>query len=187
MENNLYTRWKSRAAGFLHLWGIIETTFISTLPSHFPDTQACLNIVPTRTSLNIIPWLQPIISHQWADHLSLSSHICPFLFAYFALLTASYIHQTNIWFCFSSVQFSHSVVSDSLRPREQQHARPPCPVLFSHWEWPGWKLEDQIEEEARLLLFTLCFGKHHLWWDDVFSIVAYPLRQEVLTPRSGTH
>ena len=27
----------------------------------------------------------------------------------------------------SSVQFSHSVVSDSLRPYEPQHARPPCP------------------------------------------------------------
>ena len=28
---------------------------------------------------------------------------------------------------FSSVQFSHSVMSDSLRPQELQHARPPCP------------------------------------------------------------
>ena len=28
---------------------------------------------------------------------------------------------------FSSVQFSHSVMSDSLRPHESQHARPPCP------------------------------------------------------------
>ena len=28
---------------------------------------------------------------------------------------------------FSSVQFSHSVVSDSLRPHELQHARTPCP------------------------------------------------------------
>ena len=28
---------------------------------------------------------------------------------------------------FASVQFSHSVVSDSLRPHESQHARPPCP------------------------------------------------------------
>ena len=28
---------------------------------------------------------------------------------------------------FNSVQFSHSVVSDSLRPHEPQHARPPCP------------------------------------------------------------
>ena len=28
---------------------------------------------------------------------------------------------------FSSVQFCSSVVSDSLRPHESQHARPPCP------------------------------------------------------------
>ena len=28
---------------------------------------------------------------------------------------------------FSSVQFSHSVVSDSLQPHELQHTRPPCP------------------------------------------------------------
>ena len=28
---------------------------------------------------------------------------------------------------FSSVQFSWSVVSDSLQPHESQHARPPCP------------------------------------------------------------
>ena len=28
---------------------------------------------------------------------------------------------------FPSVQFSHSVVSDSLRPHESQHTRPPCP------------------------------------------------------------
>ena len=28
---------------------------------------------------------------------------------------------------FSSVQFSHSVMSNSLRPHEPQHARPPCP------------------------------------------------------------
>ena len=27
----------------------------------------------------------------------------------------------------NSVQFSHSVTSDSLRPHESQHARPPCP------------------------------------------------------------
>ena len=28
---------------------------------------------------------------------------------------------------FSSVRFSHSVVSNSLRPHESQHVRPPCP------------------------------------------------------------
>ena len=31
------------------------------------------------------------------------------------------------WIQFSSVQFSRSVVSDSLRPHGSQHARPPCP------------------------------------------------------------
>ena len=31
------------------------------------------------------------------------------------------------WFTFSSIQFSRSVVSDSLRPHESQHTRPPCP------------------------------------------------------------
>ena len=30
--------------------------------------------------------------------------------------------------CFSSVQFSYLVVSDSLWPHESQHARPPCPL-----------------------------------------------------------
>jgi len=29
--------------------------------------------------------------------------------------------------CIHSVQFTHSVVSNSLRPHELQHARPPCP------------------------------------------------------------
>ena len=36
-------------------------------------------------------------------------------------------HLLCIFFQFSSVQFSCSVVSDSLRPHELQHARPPCP------------------------------------------------------------
>ena len=62
------------------------------------------------------------------------------------LLLSSYASWNISWFCcqvkrshdwqpcqfncipqFSSVQFSLSVVSDSLRPYESQHARPPCP------------------------------------------------------------
>ena len=30
-------------------------------------------------------------------------------------------------FFLTSVQFSRSIMSDSLRPHESQHARPPCP------------------------------------------------------------
>ena len=37
-------------------------------------------------------------------------------------------HALMPWGCiFISVQFSRSVVSDSLQPHEPQHARPPCP------------------------------------------------------------
>ena len=39
--------------------------------------------------------------------------------------TAMRYHLTSVRI--SSVQFSHSVVSDSLRSHESQHARPPCP------------------------------------------------------------
>ena len=44
---------------------------------------------------------------------------------------------------FSSVQFSRSVVSDSLRPHESQHARPPCPsptpgVHSNSCPWSWW-------------------------------------------------
>ena len=40
------------------------------------------------------------------------------------LLSAELLHSA---YTFSSVQFSRSVMSDSLRPHESQHARPPCP------------------------------------------------------------
>ena len=36
-----------------------------------------------------------------------------------------YCKMLNVVPC--TVQFSHSVVSDSLQPHELQHARPPCP------------------------------------------------------------
>ena len=50
----------------------------------------------------------------------------------------------NHSYCFfSSVQFSRSVMSDSLRPHELQHARPPCPsptprVYSNSHAWSRW-------------------------------------------------
>ena len=41
----------------------------------------------------------------------------------FQILARPQTHNSQ----FISVQFSHSVMSDSLRPHELQHARPPCP------------------------------------------------------------
>ena len=62
----------------------------------------------------------------------------PFCFAINAMMhTGSRIYKSNVknsgklfsflLVSFSSVQFSRSVMSDSLRPHESQHARPPCP------------------------------------------------------------
>ena len=49
----------------------------------------------------------------------------------------------NIYIRFSSVQFSHSVVSDSLRPHGSRHAGPPCPsptpgVRSDSRPWSQW-------------------------------------------------
>ena len=56
-----------------------------------------------------------------------------------------------------SVQFSHSVVSDSLRPHESQRARPPCPstqsspTLCNHMDCstPGLPVHHQLPELAQ--------------------------------------
>ena len=58
--------------------------------------------------------------------------LCEIIFFsyYMAFLLVSIIKgliYISFLLCFSSVQFSHSVVSDSLRPHESQHARSPCP------------------------------------------------------------
>ena len=44
-----------------------------------------------------------------------------------AIFLALKSSQQIVTTCFSSVQSSHWVVSDSLKPHESQHARPPCP------------------------------------------------------------
>ena len=47
--------------------------------------------------------------------------------AVYFLFTFRHRVVSSAYLIFSSVQFSRSVVSDSLRPHESQHARPPCP------------------------------------------------------------
>ena len=43
------------------------------------------------------------------------------------LLTGQFFDADKLHSCISSVHFSCSVVSNSLRPHKPQHARPPCP------------------------------------------------------------
>ena len=49
-----------------------------------------------------------------------------YLLVYFLLIRISSLFSTSITLA-SSVQFSRSVMSDSLRPHESRHTRPPCP------------------------------------------------------------
>ena len=55
--------------------------------------------------------------------ISTTSWHCEYLY----LISLSFVSFMS--FSSSSVQFSRSVVSDSLWPHESQHARPPCPSL----------------------------------------------------------
>ena len=60
----------------------------------------------------------------------MSDSVTPWTIARQAPLYFTFSWSFNLRFTsieFSSVQFSRSVVSDSLRPHESQHIRPPCP------------------------------------------------------------
>ena len=46
---------------------------------------------------------------------------------FWSLVYPLHIEKCWVYFQFSSVQSSHSVMSDSLWPHELQHTRPPCP------------------------------------------------------------
>ena len=64
-----------------------------------------------------------------SNSLILSSATVILLFVSLSVFYFIYciIHYILTLFYFFSVQFIHSVVSDSLRPHESQHTRPPCP------------------------------------------------------------
>ena len=70
-------------------------------------------------------------NHKFFHYWSGTRHECPLLSLLLSFrrvmneLTGSTFRQWKSQF--SSVQFSRSVVSDSLQPCELQHARPPCP------------------------------------------------------------
>ena len=57
---------------------------------------------------------------KWLSWFSWYIHICIYIYIHFYIL----FHYDLFQF---SVQFSHPVMSDSLRPYGQQHARLPCP------------------------------------------------------------
>ena len=78
-------------------------------------------IVPAYTPSIIRTWylFQDILQQNFSDFLNANS-VNPMKSQHWTIDKFDYL--------LISVQFSHSVVSDSLRPHELQHARPPCPL-----------------------------------------------------------
>ena len=85
-----------------------------------PFLSLCLLPFPCLCLSHTSPTLYPVLSLLALPPLLF---LLILLLFYIWVLFACFF-KNNI---FSSVQFSHSVVSDSLRPHELQHARPPCP------------------------------------------------------------
>ena len=77
-------------------------------------------------SFNVIIWL---IEFKFTTMLLVSflSYLIIVHFSHFSAFFWSQWIFLEVYFIFSSVQFSRSAMSDSLWPHELQHARPPCP------------------------------------------------------------
>ena len=60
------------------------------------------------------------VGHDWSDLAAAAAAVHSNSIQRLVIIAFFFIQ-------FSSVQFSHSVVFDSLWPHESQHARPPCP------------------------------------------------------------
>ena len=74
----------------------------------------------------ILAWIAIPSSRQSSRPRDPASNMSPALASRFFTTTAIW-EACILQYQFSSVQFSCSVVSDSLQPHESQHARPPCP------------------------------------------------------------
>ena len=104
---------------------------ICLLPSIFPSIRVFSNESTLRMSwpkywslsFNISPSNERpgLISFRmdWLDLLAVEGTL--------KSLLQCHSSKASVLQCFSSAQFSCSVVYDSLRPHASQHARPPCP------------------------------------------------------------
>ena len=104
----------------MHLtWDLLRYPF----PSYMMRQQLCSSCLyhPSKSLPSLSLYLVHVVCiYPHACHSFL--HLSPFFWVQFSFARSkSYPVQ------FSSVQLSHSVVSDSLWPHEPQHARPPCP------------------------------------------------------------
>ena len=83
-----------------------------------PGTVSPITLEPLCTGLSAMARVHHLFSHLTTNHNE----------AFGSGITSAFPPATaSSSLPFSSVQFGRSVVSDSLRPHESQHVRPPCP------------------------------------------------------------
>ena len=133
------------------------------------------------------------------ESFSFSKSLCTLFLWRFSLLPIFALMRAPSIFMFPqtpSVQFSRSVMSDSLRPHESQHARPPCPsptprVYSNSCDW----VSDAIQPSHPLLspsplAFNLSQHQGLFKWDSsshqVAKISDFQLQHQSFqwTPRS---
>ena len=103
---------------------------LSIINSSLPKPMSIKSVMPSSHLILCRPLLLPpsifpsvrVFSNESALRIRWPKSWC-FSFS----ISPSNEYSGLISFQFSSVQFSPSVVSDSLQPHESQHARPPCP------------------------------------------------------------
>ena len=114
-------------------WSQLKLMFIeSVMPSsHLALCRPLLLLPPTPPSIRVFS-NESNLRMRWPKYWSFSFSISPSS-EHPGLISFRMDWLTSLKskdFCNTTVQFSsvsHSVVSDSLRPHELQHARPPCP------------------------------------------------------------
>ena len=132
-------------AGWFLLWTLIENPFQDSLlssvvtgthwlvkgpllpmsPNHFPSVCVCLCVQVSSIYKDTVT-MDPG-SSKW-PHLTLITCKDYFQMGSHSQILGARTAISFWWTQFNpSVQFSRSVMSDSLRPHESQHARPPCP------------------------------------------------------------
>ena len=116
--------WQNIGVGSLSLLqGIFPT---QGLKPGFPHCRQILYELSHKGSPRILEWVAYHFSKgsfQPRNRTEVSCIVGRFFTSWAMQEAQSYMHNMS----FSSAQFRRSVMSDSLRPHESQHARPPCP------------------------------------------------------------
>ena len=107
----------------VQLWGI-------------PDREMTVQFKPLYWE-NLLKYPSFLLNIQWVTEEA-RVHLCC-------------VRANNIFY-YTSVQFSHSVVSDSLQPHESQHARPPCPSITNSQSSPRLMCIESVMPFSHLIL-----------------------------------